>query len=333
MTNHEESIIDKLRKKRDSNPLTLCHSEIEQILACFDGAREEVEEIAEEIIDSNVSIFMGPDHIQSQKKRGWYLDLKRRIVSQLTAERRRAETAEDTLDLFVDEFKRIKSCDSANDEIKWICQRAIENLVQKVPMIVQRDNAEKKVAELESRLQEAEREIRDKSLLLDLAETSAGKIKEKRAKLEKEVERLQNVTFQMSGWNKKDFDDKIKELEARLEEVMRPPTDDEIRNLLFQNSHYKELQSLLTRYKGALERITEVSQFGRDGGPVVQSEHYEGAWLDCVEIAKDALSPSWVNGECWKCNGKGMMSFGPHFCPVCNGTGKSHSVVKKEKGK
>jgi hypothetical protein len=40
----------------------------------------------------------------------------------------------------------------------------------------------------------------------------------------------------------------------------------------------------------ALEKITQVSQFGRDGGPIVMSEHYEAAWLDCSEIAEQALA-------------------------------------------
>ena len=40
----------------------------------------------------------------------------------------------------------------------------------------------------------------------------------------------------------------------------------------------------------ALEKITQVSQFGRDGGPYVLLEHYEAAWLDCLYIAKQSLA-------------------------------------------
>lgn len=40
----------------------------------------------------------------------------------------------------------------------------------------------------------------------------------------------------------------------------------------------------------ALRKIPQVSQFGRENGPLVSSEHYEAAWLDCVEIAKEALA-------------------------------------------
>jgi hypothetical protein len=47
----------------------------------------------------------------------------------------------------------------------------------------------------------------------------------------------------------------------------------------------------------ALQKITEVSQFGRDGGPIVMSEHYEAAWLDCVEIARKALTPSGLDTD------------------------------------
>lgn len=53
---------------------------------------------------------------------------------------------------------------------------------------------------------------------------------------------------------------------------------------------YAELWELAGRMAVALERIAIVSQFGRDGGPIVSSEHYEGAWLDCTEIAKDTLA-------------------------------------------
>lgn len=49
------------------------------------------------------------------------------------------------------------------------------------------------------------------------------------------------------------------------------------------------LQGEVQRLRAALEKIANVSQFNRPGGPIVMSEHYEAAWLDCVETAKEAL--------------------------------------------
>ena len=48
----------------------------------------------------------------------------------------------DRIDLMVDEFYRIRACPGANVEIKGLCDRAIRNTYQHVPVIVQRDNAE-----------------------------------------------------------------------------------------------------------------------------------------------------------------------------------------------
>jgi hypothetical protein len=50
------------------------------------------------------------------------------------------------------------------------------------------------------------------------------------------------------------------------------------------------LEAKLEIAREALRNVTQVSQFNRPGGVIVQSEHYEAAWLDCVDIAKDALS-------------------------------------------
>jgi hypothetical protein len=60
----------------------------------------------------------------------------------------------DTLDLMVDEFKRIRSCPGANAEIKGLCDRAIKNTYQHVPVIVQRDRAEEQVMKQRVALQE-----------------------------------------------------------------------------------------------------------------------------------------------------------------------------------
>jgi hypothetical protein len=50
-----------------------------------------------------------------------------------------------------------------------------------------------------------------------------------------------------------------------------------------------EATASLAKAREALEKISKVSQFDQPGGPIVMSEHYEGAWLDCLEIAKAAL--------------------------------------------
>lgn len=53
----------------------------------------------------------------------------------------------DHIDLMVDEFSRIKACHPSNDhahdlEVKQICERAISNTTQNVPVIEQRDKAQ-----------------------------------------------------------------------------------------------------------------------------------------------------------------------------------------------
>ena len=91
-----------------------------------------------------------------------YWDMVRRVVGTAArAEKAEAELAMkiDTLDLMRDEFLRIKACTVCHphnafaEEIADLCDRAITNLLQRVPVIVQRDKAE---AELS-----AERELVD----------------------------------------------------------------------------------------------------------------------------------------------------------------------------
>ena len=48
----------------------------------------------------------------------------------------------DTLDLMRDEFLRIKVCSVG--EVTQLCERAIANIEQKVPVIVQRDKSERR---------------------------------------------------------------------------------------------------------------------------------------------------------------------------------------------
>jgi hypothetical protein len=48
----------------------------------------------------------------------------------------------DHIDLMVDEFKRIKAVTYGNKEVEGLCDRAVSNTYQHVPVIVQRDTAE-----------------------------------------------------------------------------------------------------------------------------------------------------------------------------------------------
>jgi hypothetical protein len=71
-----------------------------------------------------------------------YADEMRLLERELSA-------ATDTIDLMRDEFQRIKGCcvedaDVAS-EIQGICDRAMLNIVQRVPVIKQRDNAERRL--------------------------------------------------------------------------------------------------------------------------------------------------------------------------------------------
>lgn len=77
-----------------------------------------------------------------------------------TKELKEMEQLQDTLDLMVDEFERIKNlADAYSDktyplkyaidrEIIGLCERAISGLKQRVPLIGQRDKAEAKVRDL-----------------------------------------------------------------------------------------------------------------------------------------------------------------------------------------
>lgn len=63
-----------------------------------------------------------------------YADEMRLLERELSA-------ATDTLDLMRDEFQRIKSCPGCDSEIAQLCDRAQLNLLQRVPVIAQRDRA------------------------------------------------------------------------------------------------------------------------------------------------------------------------------------------------
>lgn len=71
-----------------------------------------------------------------------------------TITRLEKETAglKDFIDLMRDEFERIKSCPEVSSEIIGLCKRAITNVKQRVPVIVQRDELEKELYALRSEL-------------------------------------------------------------------------------------------------------------------------------------------------------------------------------------
>jgi hypothetical protein len=63
-------------------------------------------------------------------------------------------TLEETLDMMRDEFTRIAAKNEATEEIKTLCQRAIMNITVRVPLIVQRDKAEREARLWETRYNE-----------------------------------------------------------------------------------------------------------------------------------------------------------------------------------
>ena len=52
-------------------------------------------------------------------------------------------TPEETLDLMRDEFARIAADRGATEHIRYLCQRAMMDIVCRIPLIVQRDRAER----------------------------------------------------------------------------------------------------------------------------------------------------------------------------------------------
>jgi len=64
----------------------------------------------------------------------------------------------DSLDLQRDEFKRINALVERDSEIAGLCERAIKDIEQRVPVIVQRDNFEQDRDSLKSKVEELERE-------------------------------------------------------------------------------------------------------------------------------------------------------------------------------
>ena len=97
-----------------------------------------------------------------------------RVHSALTkrAERAEAEVSRltDTLDLMRDEFLRIIACPGCNGEIEDLANRAQLNLIQRVPVIIQRDRAEAQASKLRITLEderEKARVLREALLSID----------------------------------------------------------------------------------------------------------------------------------------------------------------------
>ena len=68
-------------------------------------------------------------------------------------------TPEDTLDLMVDEFKRIIANPDSTPEIKGICVRAISEILVRVPIIEERDRLERELGQTKVQLENARARI------------------------------------------------------------------------------------------------------------------------------------------------------------------------------
>lgn len=64
------------------------------------------------------------------------------LEARLAASQAQVSRLTDALDMMRDEFKRIVACPGCSAEIEDLANRAQENLIQHVPVIVQRDRAE-----------------------------------------------------------------------------------------------------------------------------------------------------------------------------------------------
>lgn len=85
-------------------------------------------------------------------------------------------TPEETLDLMRDEFVRIASRPDATEEIKTLCRRAMMDITMRVPLIQQRDAAERDAKLWERRYNE---QTELAVLLAEQRDTFAAKIAER----------------------------------------------------------------------------------------------------------------------------------------------------------
>lgn len=79
---------------------------------------------------------------------------------------------------------------------------------------------------------------------------------------------------------------------AKIEELLKKanPTEEEAR--LYTTLCCETMGAILAERKRLREALTKVNKQGLDRalGQIVGSEHYEKAWLDCVEEAGKALA-------------------------------------------
>lgn len=94
-----------------------------------------------------------------------------KAMAETVQEKVRADDATDWLDLMRDEFMRIKAL-TDNTEILGLCDRAVTHIQQHVPVIGQRDAAQRRVAKLEVTLCD----IRDKTGVCSDAFPPVGKL-------------------------------------------------------------------------------------------------------------------------------------------------------------
>jgi hypothetical protein len=84
----------------------------------------------------------------------------RRALGAIEAADAKIGHLEDQLDLNRDEFLRIRSCSGADEEIKQLCDRSQTRITQNVPVIGQRDQAEKERDEARACLGNVDTEFR-----------------------------------------------------------------------------------------------------------------------------------------------------------------------------
>lgn len=72
------------------------------------------------------------------------------VIRELLKNDTQASANENALDMFRDEFKRIKACPDVSDEVKGLCDRAIQGIESRVPLIKQIERAEAEILEYKS---------------------------------------------------------------------------------------------------------------------------------------------------------------------------------------
>jgi hypothetical protein len=100
-----------------------------------------------------VMIHLLPKNRELEKGKKWDGHTSNDVINRLAEfcemNPRENESLTDILDLMRDEFKHIMVCTDSL-EVIGSCDRAIKNINQNVPIIVQRDNAEAKLAKIKS---------------------------------------------------------------------------------------------------------------------------------------------------------------------------------------